>query len=233
MKPIAVIEHSPEAPSGYLGDAIAVAQLPSTTIRLHLGESLPDLSEVSAVVSLGGAMGAYEEDVHAFLATEKAHLREAVERDIPVLGICLGGQMLADALGGSAFRADQIEVEFASLHLNDAAMVDPVLQYLKTPVVSFRQDTWEPPPGATVMAMSDRFHHAFRLGSAVAIQSHPEASAAIVASWVEGFGRELLESAGVDPDALLEQIRAAETASELRAGLLFTAWLDEVVDRAI
>lgn len=231
MKPIAILEHSPEVPPGYLADAIAVAGIPSRMFRLHDGQTLPDLSEVAAIVSLGGVMGAYEEDEYPFLVTEKTYLRDAVARDVPVLGICLGGQMLAEALGGRAYRADDLEVEVAALHLEDAAITDLVLQNLATPVFSFHQDTWESPPGATVLASSDRYSHAFRLGSAVAIQSHPEASPALVATWIDGFGRDRLEAAGVDPDALLEEVRSREAENEARAAKLFAAWLDEIAER--
>ncbi len=231
MKPIAILEHSAEVPPGYLADAIDRAGLPSTVIRLYAGDALPDLGEIAAVVSLGGIMGAYEEDEHPFLGAEKSFLRAAVDRDVPVLGICLGCQLLADALGGGAGKAEELEVEFVGLDLSSAGESDPVVRSLASPVVSFHQDTWEPPPGAAVLASSGKYRHAFRLGSALAIQSHPEASAEMVDGWVEGFGRHRLEEAGVDPDALLARVRAGAAANESRALALFSAWLDEVESR--
>ncbi len=228
MKPIIILEHNPEVPPGYLATAIAEAEMPSQLVRLYKGDELPALDDVGAVVSLGGIMGAYQEDEFPFLAAEKRYLAAAVERDIPVLGICLGCQMLADALGGSAWKAESPEVEFTGLEMLNGADADPILRHLQTPVVSFHGDTWEPPPGTEVLAASPRYRHAFRLGSAVAIQSHPEASAEMVADWVEEYGRDRMQQAGIDPDELLAAVRSGSTENEERAGRLFAAWLDEV-----
>lgn len=229
MKPIAILEHSAEAPAGYLADAVERAGLPSVVVQLHAAEKLPDVDNVGALVSLGGIMGAYEEDKYPFLASEKDLLRKAVAADIPVLGICLGCQMLADALGGSAYPSPGIEAEFGALELTSPAISDPVIGTLGEPVLSLHGDTWDPPPGATVLARSSRFPHAFRLGSAVAIQSHPEVSAAIVSGWIERFGRDRFAAGGVDPDDLLGQIADGDEANRDRASRLFAAWLDEVV----
>lgn len=228
MKPIAILEHSAAAPAGYLADAISKAELDGVVIRLHEGAGLPELDQVAAVVSLGGAMGAYEEDEYGFLAPEKELLRQAVAANIPVLGICLGCQMLADALGGRAYRADGIEAQFAALDIAADAGDDPILGLLAEPVVSIHGDTWEPPPGAAMLVTSNRFPHAFRIGSAVAIQSHPEVSAAVVADWIDGFGRDRFAAAGVDPDQLVAEIAAGDAQNRDRAARLFGAWLDEV-----
>jgi len=228
MKPIAILEHSAIAPAGYLGDAIEEAGLPSVVVRLHAGDSLPDLDSVSGVVSLGGSMGAYDEDQYDFLAPEKELLRQAVARDIPVLGICLGCQMLADALGGRAYPADEMEVQFAPLNVTFAGRDDPVVSTLAEPVLSFHGDTWDPPPGAEVLATSDRFPHAFRLGSAVAVQSHPEVSVATVREWVATFGRAKLEDSGIDATAVLESLADGDAENAARAARMFNAWLDEV-----
>jgi GMP synthase (glutamine-hydrolysing) len=229
MKPIAILQHNDEVPPGYLGDAIKDAGLPSRVVRLYAGDDLPALDEVSAIVSLGGIMGAYEEADFAFLATEKALLRSAVDNDIPVLGICLGCQILADALGGNAYPAGEHEVEFRALRVVAAAADDPVLGLLTQPVLSFHGDTWDVPPGASVLVTSDRYPHGFRMGSAVAVQSHPEASVAIAKGWVELYGREKLVAEGVDPDELIGAMELGSPQNASRAMQMFAAWLEEVV----
>ena len=233
MKPIAILEHSPEAPAGFLGDAISRAGLPSVTFRLHQRSPLPKLDAIGAIASLGGAMGAYDEDQYDFLAPEKDLLRTAVARHVPVLGICLGCQLLADALGGRAYPAEQLEVGFAPLEMIGSAATDPVLSTLAKPVLYFHGDTWDPPPGVQVLAQTARYPHAFRSGSAIGVQPHPEASASVVRTWVAGFGRSKLENAGIDPSAVLDRMEASDPENEARAAVMFGAWLDEVVAASI
>ncbi len=230
MNPIAILEHNKSVPVGYLGEALAASGLSSFVVRLHADELLPELGSFSALISLGGIMGAYDEDKFSFLAAEKVLLRKAVEAEVPVLGICLGCQMLADALGGSAYKAESHELEFCGLDVAPIAAADPVLGPLAEPVVLFHGDTWDPPPAADVVVKSDRFNHAFRMGSAVAIQAHPEASASIAARWVESHGRDNLIAAGNDPDGFLVKVGDGEDANRDRALRLFGAWLAEVAE---
>jgi GMP synthase (glutamine-hydrolysing) len=229
MKPIAILQHNAGVPSGFLGEAIAAAGLPSRLVRLYESEPLPELAEVSAIVSLGGIMGAYEEDQHAFLAPEKVLLRQAVEKGTPVLGLCLGCQLLADALGGRAYRGVTHEVEFGPLEVTDEGKEDPIIRTLAEPVLSFHGDTFEPPPGVTILATSSLYPHAFRHGSATAIQAHPEAGSGILRRWVERYGRERLHEEGVDSEALLAAVEEADSAAARRAAELFGVWLGEAV----
>ena len=105
-----------------------------------------------------------------------------------------------------------------------------MISTLCEPVLSLHGDTWDPPPGAAVLARSDRFPHAFRYGSAVAIQSHPEVSAAIVTEWIDSFGRDRFAAAGVDPDVMLGRDHRLEMMPiEIVRHRLFGAWLDEVI----
>jgi GMP synthase (glutamine-hydrolysing) len=179
-------------------------------------------------------MGAYEEADHPWLVDEKRAIAAAHASGMPMLGICLGAQLFADALGGSAYLADSIpEIAHFTPTLTDAGAADPVLRHFDIPVVAFHQDTWDLPPTATLLANSDRFNHAFRLGLAVAIQAHPEADGDIVESWIS-MPEELplLEASGVDGQELVAETRAGEARQREMAARLFGAWVDEILVHA-
>ncbi len=225
MKPIAVLRHGADIPAGYLGDALAAAGVAVETVPLYAGAPLPDAGDVAAVVSLGGVMGAYDTDRYPFLEAEQRFLREAVTAGLPVLGICLGCQLLAAALGGRAYRAAEIELGFVPVGLTMAGDRDPVVRELDRPTLVWHQDTWDPPPEATLLAATDFYPQAFRAGTALGIQPHPEATPAIAARWAATEGLDHFDRAGVYAGELLASMEAAAAESEAMAKRLFGAWL--------
>src|SRR6476469_10801478 len=100
MPRVAILHHLLKASSGHAGPAIAAAGVEVDDRRLRDGDTLPALGEVDGLLSLGGEQSVMSGELEA----EAALLREAVAREIPVLGVCLGGQLLAHALGGSVFK---------------------------------------------------------------------------------------------------------------------------------
>ncbi len=225
VKPVLVLRHGADIPPGYLGDVLAASGRPVETVPLYAGARVPDGFDYSAVVSLGGVMGAYDVDRYPYLAAEKRYLADAVRRDIPVLGICLGCQLLADALGGRAYRAPAVELGFIELVLSAAGARDPVVAAFDAPTLVWHQDTWDPPPDAAVLARTDRYLQAFRSGSALGIQPHPEATPEIVKAWVEAHDGSHFDEAGIDPSDLLAAAEAARDVGAAMATRLFEAWL--------
>jgi GMP synthase (glutamine-hydrolysing) len=233
MKPVLVLRHGDDIPLGLLGEAIAAGGLVVHEVWLHDGEQVPPLDGYSALVVLGGEMGVYDTEHHHWLVGEQEVIREAHRRDIPMIGICLGSQLFAEALGGSAYLANDLpEVELIRPDLTVDGVRDPVMRHLDAPVVAFHQDTWDPPPGATLLARTDRYNHAFRLGSALAIQAHPEATPDIVAAWLANEGAQALAAAaGTDAGDMLADVRRVEPVQREMAHRLFGAWVQQVLDR--
>ena len=224
MKPLLVIENDARDPLGYLEDAIVARGSEAIIVGASVGDPIPTIDGFAGLIILGGPQGAYEGATYPYLEDEMSLIRDAVAADVPVLGICLGSQLIAHALGGRAYRADQPEVRVLTPQLSDEGGRDPMGAPLAKPVVTFHQDTFDVPPGATVLARSDRFTQAFRCGSALAIQPHPEVSADRVESWLPRT--ELPQMAGVDGAYVVQAMRNSVDPAD--ASMLFTAWLDQI-----
>ena len=200
---LCIVEQQPDAPAGLLAEWARARGHDVVTLRApELGAGpWPDPTRFGAIAPLGA-----EHSVHAsadpWIAPQIAFLREAHERGVPVLGLCFGGQALAAALGGA---------------------VGP------GPWFAWHNDTFTLPPGAQELARSAACPHAFRLGTSVGLQFHPEVTPAIVAGWVHG-GRETLAARRIDADALEAQTRVGEAGHRDRAFALFDAiaagWTD-------
>lgn len=224
MEPILVIENDSRDPVGILGDAIAARGLTTKVVRPHAGDSIPAPTEFGGLVVLGGSQGAYEAHIHPYLDDEMEAIRTAVAAGLPVLGICLGSQLIAHALGGRAYLADRPEAGVIAPTITAEGADDPVAELIARPVLTFHQDTFDVPANATVIARSDRFIQAFRCGSALAIQPHPEVRVEDVEHWVETSS--IPTRAGTDSHELLATMRRTVDSGDAMA--LFDAWLDEI-----
>jgi GMP synthase (glutamine-hydrolysing) len=182
-----VVEHERDCPPGRLADAAGTAWVDLEVLRPWAGETLPaNLDGAAGLVVLGGSMGVGDAATWPHLYDTMALIRHAAARAAPVLGICLGAQLAAQALGGRAFPAPAgVEVGWAGVGLTPAGRDDPVLGAVDQTAEMFHwhQDTFDPPRDAAVLAFGRRYHQAFRLGSVLAVQFHPEVDEAIVERW--------------------------------------------------
>ena len=231
MKPVVVIQNESDCPAAYLGDALDRRRVEWKVVLLYEGQPLPAVRDVAGVAALGGAMGAYDEEAHPFLIEEKRLLAECAAAGVPTLGICLGCQLLADALGGRAYLADSAEVLFAPIEPTVEGESEPIAAaFGGRAVIRFHRDTFDLPPDATLLASAGGFAQAFRAGSAVGVQPHPEVTSAILAGWLQdGDARQMALDAGTDPDALAATFAAATADVEVTAAAVFDAWIDEVL----
>jgi GMP synthase (glutamine-hydrolysing) len=188
-----VVEHEEDAPPALLAEAAAAAGVELRVARPYAGDPLPDgLDGAAGLVVLGGEMGVGDAASWPHLRTTMALIRHAAERAAPVLGVCLGAQLAAEALGGRAYPgASGLEVGWVEVALTPEGRDDPVVGALLdgdpgAPAVVFQwhKDTYDPPPGASLLASGDRYRQqAFRLGSVVGVQFHPEVDAATLTGW--------------------------------------------------
>ncbi len=221
MARMALVHHNPEVTPGRLEPFLARHDV----VEVWAGAgSFP--REVEAVVVMGGFMGAYQRTEYPWLIREAAWLESLVAHDVPVLGICLGAQLLAHALGGRAFKAPVPEIGVMRLSLTEAGTMHPVVSAVGTRALFAHQDTFDPPPGATLLAETSSYPAAFEIGSALALQYHPETKIEVAQRWVDDPGFDMLDRVGFPPEAFLGQLAGFAQEADERAGEMFSAWFD-------
>jgi GMP synthase-like glutamine amidotransferase len=161
-------------------------------LDLSRGDSLPgNLSGIEGIISLGGPMNAYEEDKYPFLKDEDRLLKKAVNEQVPVLGICLGAQLLAKACGARVMRAEEKEIGFYGINITEEGKSDLLFSGLPSQLKVFQwhEDTFEIPSGASLLARGASCRNqAFRIGKNVyGLQFHLEATLDMIESWVARY----------------------------------------------
>jgi GMP synthase (glutamine-hydrolysing) len=201
---VVVLHHLDKAFLGNAAEPLAGLELDER--NLTRGDPLPSLEAADALLSLGGDQSVRDIDRYDYLVAEVELLRDAVARGIPVLGVCLGGQLLAHALGGTVERMPVRMVEWAEVERLPAADGDPVFGGLPDRVraLHWNEDMFSVPDGAVeLLSRAGPGGEAFRFGeSAWGIQFHPEADAAGLEGWYRDV--EWLAEAGVEERAARE-----------------------------
>src|SRR5918999_2842264 len=188
MDILAVI-HGEKVRSGVFGDVVEERGHLLEEWSLAWGRPLPrPLDAYGAVLVFGGAMHADQEGHHPWLRDENLFLERLLDLHMPVLGICLGAQLLAKAADGAVHPADDFEVGGHDLELTDEGLEDPVLGRLPRKFEAFQWHyyTYAVPAGGVELARSERCTQAFRLGDdAWGVQFHPEVTLDQVEGWID------------------------------------------------
>jgi GMP synthase (glutamine-hydrolysing) len=224
--PVACLHHLAQPFLGHAATALHAAGVPYTEHDLR-HQPLPDVDDVSALISFGGDQSVTEIERHPVLREEAALLAEAVEREIPVLGVCLGGQLLAHALGGSVRRMPRRMLGWFEVGVLPAAADDPVFGVLRPRVTAlhWNEDAFEVADGAVeLLSRAGPGVEAFRAGPAAwGIQFHPEVDAAALDSWYEESPEMVAEAGTTIAAARAADIRHLAAQEEL-AQRLFGAF---------
>lgn len=183
--------------------------------------------EADLVIVLGGDIGVYETERHAFIPHELAFLERRLGQRQPTLGVCLGAQMMAGALGASVFKGSSIEIGFRDVGLTDAGVHSPLRHFAGVPVVQWHGDTFELPSGATRLAESAQYaNEAYSIGEyALAVQFHPELQGDMYDEWIADGGREL-DSLGIEHESLRTQRDKYAAAAEAASAAMLREWLE-------
>jgi GMP synthase (glutamine-hydrolysing) len=192
------IIHGPNARSGVFGDVVRAAGHELVERSYAFGEPPPEAPETyDAVMVLGGVMNVHEVDGHPWLGVETQVLRRLLEDEVPVIGVCLGAQLLASAAGAAVSRSPKPEIGWYEVETTDQGRDDPLFSGTPDRFEAFQWHSYQfdQPPSAVLLARSPVCLQAFRIGeTSWGIQFHAEVSKEIATDWISHYG--------TDPDAI-------------------------------
>ena len=226
------VQHDHVSPLGPVGERFAhhgfevdthlvVAEIDFTAP--NIATAFPDAADYDVLVPLGAPWGAWDDDcIGNWLLPEIVWLRDAVDRGMPVLGICFGGQLVARAMGGSVAPAPRAEIGWTSIWSDQPSLVGA------GPWFQFHYDRWVVPPGAVEVARTPAASQAFTIERTLAVQFHPELDAEGLQGWLDWGGASQVVEAGMDPEVMIGETVATAAIARDRTYALVDAFLTDV-----
>lgn len=229
-----VLQHIAVEGPGRLGAFLEQRGWALETKALYAGDGLPaEPQDYHAIIIMGGPMGVYDEAVYAFLRQEHTFLQRAITQQVPLLGICLGSQLLAKALGARVYPNACKEIGWYTVDLTPAGRSDVLFQGAPAslPVFQWHGDAFELPAGAVALASSPQCtHQAFRYGERVyGLLFHLELVPAMIHSWLATFQEELASvQAYIDPQRIVADMPRYLEPYQQVSTQIFTNLVDHV-----
>lgn len=192
-----------------------------------------DPGEHDLAIVLGGSMGVYQADIFPYLNAEIKYIEARLKKNLPVLGICLGSQLMAKALGSNVFKGKQgPEIGWHPLKLSHEGQNTP-LRHLgsdKSSMLHWHGDTYDFPEGATLLASSDKYTiQAYSYGdTALGLQCHPEVTQQSLESWLASGGFAEIEASGITVPEFRAQTQKNADTLRRQSALFLNEWLDKV-----
>lgn len=234
MKPIAIFRHAPAEGPGFLAEFLDARALPWQLIRIDAGEPVPaDASQFSGLVFMGGPMSV--NDDLPWIAPVLALIRDAVARDIPVLGHCLGGQLITRALGGAVTKNAVKEIGWGEVSADDSAAARAWFgDVTSATAFHWHGETFSLPAAATHLLSSRHCsNQAYALGKHLALQCHVEMTEGMIREWCEIGAEEIsanADSAGVQSAAVIKSLMPRHLPQLQRiAENLYMHWVQGLV----
>ena len=188
---VLIIKHIDIEGPGLIEDCLRQEKIPYQILNLKPNIRLPKLDDLTHIVFLGGPMNVYEEDRYPFLRDEDLFIKEAIQRGKTILGICLGAQLIAKALGAKVFKAPVKEIGWYDVSLTDEGTKDPLFSSLpkRFSVFQWHEDTFEIPKAGKLIATSSSVpHQAFRYEeNAYGLQFHLEVTREMIQEWMKTY----------------------------------------------
>jgi GMP synthase-like glutamine amidotransferase len=218
MKRALILQHGDWGPPGLLAEWLDERGIPYDLHRTYVGVPMPDPDGYAFIASLGSNRNPRDTDDPA-VAAELVLLRRAIDRDVPILGLCFGGQALAAALGGRVERAPTPELGWTEIETDDPDLVPP------GPWLEWHFERFTTPPGAVEIARTGDAVQAFRHGRHLGVQFHPESTVEIVARWADSDHERLAALGHGDGSALIAATEQEREAARAAAFAFFDGFL--------
>jgi len=232
MKPVAIFRHSPGEGPGYFATFLEGHGLPWTLVKIDDGEAVPAAADdFSGLAFMGGPMSV--NDPLGWIDQECALIRAAVELDVPLLGHCLGGQLIAKALGASVTRNPLREIGWGEVQVPENAIARAWFAGTKSFLAfHWHGETFSLPPGATrILSSPYCAHQAFALGPHLALQCHVEMTRDMIEEWCAIGAREIAAHPGPavqQPSAMQQEMATRLAALNAVADTLYRRWISKL-----
>jgi GMP synthase (glutamine-hydrolysing) len=207
MEEVLVFQHDPFEDLGFFGEVLDKQGAEYRVLRLFHGEMpTEEWEHVRALIILGGPMNVGDEEAVSFLRWEKRIIRAAIDESVPMLGICLGAQLIAATLGTAVFHGPVKEIGWNPITITAHGQVDSLLGYLpeNATVFQWHSDGFDLPAGAIRLASSAHYStQAFRVGKTIyGLQFHLEVTPRMIERWIEERSKDLALAPYVLPDKI-------------------------------